>query len=203
MFRKLSCFSCFLPAFFTKPLNLHHISLCLPASHTDPILSHIPNLYCSPALCNPAWWGCAKISTPSPKLGLGNLHSLPVFLATFPWLFLHCRSCHLPLHELCSPSPSSPESCRHHTPSAAHSSHGHATRDSWFESALSCFPKPKSKSSDQARHRVRPQSALKVQFCTQAPFAEGKVSTLLPNTQFLNRGALQKYLCSQGPSYHS
>lgn len=41
---------------------------------------------------------------------------------------------------------------------------------------LSCFPEPKSKSSDQECRSVQTQSTWKIRFCDQASFAEGNLS---------------------------
>lgn len=144
------------------------------------------------ALYNPAQWGHAKISTPSlllafqrvisdhTKLGLCNLYSLRLFLATLPWPLLHGVA-HFRLHKLYSPLLEFTcilSICT--LPANAAQTHTSPT-DMWSvthnsSQHLSCFPKPKSKSSDETCCRVQTQSILKIKFCDQALFAEGNFS---------------------------
>lgn len=76
-------------------------------------------------------------------------------------------------------SSSSPESFPYHALPAAQM-HTSPT-DMWSvthnsSQHLSCFPKPKSKSSDQVCHRIQTQSTLKIKFYDRALFAEGNFS---------------------------
>lgn len=97
-----------------------------------------------------------------------------------PWPLLHWAA-HFRLHKLYSPLLEFTCILSIHTlPANAAQTHTSPT-DMWSvthnsSQHLSCFPKPKSKSSDETCCRVQTQSILKIKFCDQALFAEGNSS---------------------------
>lgn len=103
---------------------------------------------------------------------------------------------------------SSPESFPYHTPPVAQM-HTSPT-DMWSvahnsSQHLSCFPKPKSKSSDQACCRVRTQSTLKKSSSVTRHCLLKEISPLLlQNTaEFLNNLSATKNAARLNPSYCS